>query len=83
MAFFIRYRAFLSGKAKKVFENDGKQSLVLPCITSLRKLCNHPALILDGDKPSEGFQDLLDMLPPSCLPTRGRGVVPLLEYVLS
>jgi hypothetical protein len=26
---------------------------------------------------------LLDMLPPSCLPTRGRGVAPLLEYVLS
>ena len=64
-------------------DNGGKQTMVLAAITSLKKLCNHPALLFDGGKPSEGFEELIDMLPPSCLPVRGRGVPPLLDCTLS
>ena len=76
------YRAFLSSKTANEVANGGKQTLVLASITSLKKLCNHPSLIVDNGKVAEGFESCVDMLPPSALPGR-KGAPALFDPSLS
>ena len=76
------YQAFLSSKVAKQAANGGKQTLVLPAITALKKLCNHPSLIVDNGKVAEGFEEVVHMLPPSALPHK-KGQAPPLDPSLS
>ena len=43
------------------------QTLVLAAITSLKKLCNHPSLLVDNGKVAEGFEEAISMLPPDAI----------------
>ena len=57
------------------FSLPSLQTLVLASITSLKKLCNHPSLIIDheqGGKVAEGFEECVDLLPPSAIASRRR-----------
>ena len=77
------YKTFLAGKAAKEFSNGGRMTDVLPAITSLKKLCNHPALIIDEHgKVSEGCDDIVKLLPPSAGHHR-KGQAPPLDPTLS
>lgn len=80
------YQGFLTGKAAKQIANGGRMTDVLPAITSLKKLCNHPSLIIDEyGKVSEGCDEIVQMLPPaaqSALSAR-RGQAPPLDPSLS
>ena len=50
------YRHFLSEKAAKTIAT-GKSAMVLAAITGLKKLCNHPSLLVDNGKVAEGFEE--------------------------
>ena len=42
------YNEFLRSKMARQLAAGGKQTMVLPAITNLKKLCNHPSLIVDS-----------------------------------
>ena len=56
-----RYRRFLASKQAKQALNGGKQTMVLASIGSLRKLCNHPLLVMDKGTPDRGFESCVDL----------------------
>lgn len=59
------------------------QTLVLAAITSLKKLCNHPSLLVDNGKVAEGFEEAISMLPPDAIARPGRGPLPPFDPSLS
>ena len=59
--FPCRYRRFLASKQAKQALNGGKQTMVLASIGSLRKLCNHPLLVMDKGTPDRGFESCVDL----------------------
>lgn len=66
------YKKFLESDAiKKALSNKGGDSTkstssALSNITSLKKLCNHPDLIIDKiAERAEGFENALSLLPPN------------------
>nr|CDQ05062.2 BMA-RAD-54 [Brugia malayi] len=56
--------AFSKGGKQKVTEGDKITGTALSFITNLKKLCNHPQLILNKcQKKEEGFEDCLKLFP--------------------
>ena len=78
------YERFLSSKIARQAANGGKQTQVLPAITALKKLCNHPTLLVDDGKCAEGFEEAVTLLPPSSITQPGkRGPPPTFDPSLS
>jgi SNF2 family DNA or RNA helicase len=71
------YRQFLSSKVARQAFNGGKQSMVLESINSLRKLVNHPSLILDNGKAAKGFEEAVHLLPEETISDRRKGGKPV------
>ncbi|XP_074236853.1 DNA repair and recombination protein RAD54-like isoform X4 [Saimiri boliviensis] len=83
------YKRFLR-QAKPAEElHEGKMSVSsLSSITSLKKLCNHPALIYDKCVEQEdGFEGALDLFPPGysskALEPQLSGKMLVLDYILA
>jgi len=64
------YNEFLRSKMARQLAAGGKQTMVLPAITNLKKLCNHPSLIVDSStgRPCDGFESGVHHLPAECMP---------------
>ena len=78
------YERFLQSKIARQAANGGKQTQVLPAITALKKLCNHPSLLVDDGRVAEGFEEAITLLPPSSISAPGkRGPPPTFDPSLS
>uniref|UniRef100_A0A8C6U9W8 DNA repair and recombination protein RAD54-like n=1 Tax=Neogobius melanostomus TaxID=47308 RepID=A0A8C6U9W8_9GOBI len=83
------YRHFLRQANPIDKLQDGKMGVSsLSSITSLKKLCNHPALVYDKCVEGEsGFQGALDLFPsgynPKTLETHLSGKMLVLDYILA
>uniref|UniRef100_A0A3Q1FR95 RAD54 like n=1 Tax=Acanthochromis polyacanthus TaxID=80966 RepID=A0A3Q1FR95_9TELE len=83
------YRCFLSQAKPIETLQEGKISVSsLSSITSLKKLCNHPALIYDKCvEGEEGFEGALDLFPPGyctkAVEPQLSGKMLVLDYILA
>ncbi|XP_077306885.1 LOW QUALITY PROTEIN: DNA repair and recombination protein RAD54-like [Lithobates pipiens] len=83
------YKRFLKQMKPAEELNEGKFSVSsLSSITSLKKLCNHPALIYDKcTEEEEGFQGAADLFPPGystkCVEPQLSGKMLVLDYILA
>ncbi|KAK2908393.1 DNA repair and recombination protein RAD54-like [Channa argus] len=83
------YKRFLRQAKPLETLQEGKISVSsLSSITSLKKLCNHPALIYDKCvEAEEGFKGALDMFPPGYCPKSVEpqlsGKMLVLDYILA
>ncbi|GJP32970.1 hypothetical protein CLOM_g17541 [Closterium sp. NIES-68] len=71
------YQRFIHSKNVRMALEDGRKARVLASITALKKLCNHPKLIYDsiraGGAEAAGFEDALDLFPPTMFNDRSGG----------
>ncbi|MEJ1282582.1 DNA repair and recombination protein RAD54-like [Cricetulus griseus] len=83
------YKRFLRQAKPEEELREGKMSVSsLSSITSLKKLCNHPALIYDKCVSGEdGFEDTLDIFPPGytskAVEPQLSGKMLVLDYILA
>uniref|UniRef100_H3CGJ1 DNA repair and recombination protein RAD54-like n=1 Tax=Tetraodon nigroviridis TaxID=99883 RepID=H3CGJ1_TETNG len=82
------YKRFLRQAGPLDALGDANANLSLSSITSLKKLCNHPALIHDKCvEAAEGFEGALDLFPPGyctkAVEPQLSGKMLVLDYILA